>query len=90
MFARFPLPFSAQIDSAVSAPSGETVVFSHGKDEEDIDRHQWLLYDTNEMEVARGPYEMSASGHYDTLQAPFNTTIDVALQATGNEAYLFR
>jgi len=88
-FKGFPLPFASQIDSAVATPSGETVVFSHGADEEGIDRNQWLLYDTSEMQVARGPYEMPANGNFDTLLDPFNKTIDAALQASGNEAYLF-
>jgi hypothetical protein len=90
-FKGLPLPFSAQIDATVSSgdASGETVVFSHGVDEEGIERSQWLLFDTKENEVARGPYEMSATGHFDTLLAPFNTTIETALQSSGNEAYFF-
>jgi len=89
-FASLPMPFSNHIDATFSAKNGETVyMISHGHDDEGVKRTQWLLYDNVDNRIERGPYGMDL-GPFSTLGAPFNHTIDAALNVEDqNQAYFF-
>jgi len=91
-FDSLPLPFSTGVDAAVEGPSGsDAYLFAHGLDDEGIFRSQWLLFDTANNQISRGPNNLK-SDVFAALPAPFNGTIDAAVnrgRPDSNEAYLF-
>jgi hypothetical protein len=91
-FDSLPLPFSLKVDAALEGPSGsDAYMFAHGMDDEGVFRSQWLLFDTNTNQISRGPNDL-ASDVFAALPAPFNGTIDAAVNRgspDSNEAYLF-
>jgi hypothetical protein len=91
-FESLPLPFSSQIDGSFTSTKGTSIyLFSHGHDDQHVERSQWLLYDTINNEIEKGPYSMRV-GPFSTLGAPFNLSISAAVNRgfpEKNEAFLF-